>query len=287
MSKTIALLTDFGTEDIYDGVMKGVIKSISPDATLIDITHSIAPQHVRQAAFALLNSYRYFPKGTIFMVVVDPGVGTARLPIAVQAGNYIFVAPDNGVLAYALSNFPNKRVYEIASTEYRLPIVSNTFHGRDIFSPAVAHLANGVPIEKLGPELGNIIQLPMPELTIQENHIDGEVMHIDRFGNIITSIGELHWIETNRLVLSPIFGDVKSNVPIESSHARITVNDTEIFGIRVSYAESVRGDLLALVGSSSYLEIAVNQGNAAQRLNVSVGDRVQISLGEFDATVRD
>jgi S-adenosylmethionine hydrolase len=287
MSKTIALLTDFGTEDIYDGVMKGVIKSISPNATLIDITHSIAPQHVRQAAFALLNSYRYFPNGTIFMVVVDPGVGTARLPIAVQAGNYIFVAPDNGVLAYALSNFPNKRVYEIANTEYRLPIVSNTFHGRDIFSPAVAHLANGVPIEKLGPELGDIIQLPMPELTIQENQIDGEVMHIDRFGNIITSIGELHWIETNRLVLSPIFGDVKSNVPIESSHARITVNDTEIFGIRVSYAESVRGDLLALVGSSSYLEIAVNQGNAAQRLNVSVGDRVQISLGEFDATVRD
>ncbi|PJF32731.1 MAG: hypothetical protein CUN52_00255 [Phototrophicales bacterium] len=287
MSKTIALLTDFGTEDIYDGVMKGVIKSISPNATLIDITHSIAPQHVRQAAFALLNSYRYFPNGTIFMVVVDPGVGTARLPIAVQAGNYIFVAPDNGVLAYALSNFPNKRVYEIANTEYRLPIVSNTFHGRDIFSPAVAHLANGVPIEKLGPELADVIQLPMPELTVQEDQIDGEVMHIDRFGNIITSIGELHWIETNRLVLSPIFGDVKSNVPIESSHARITVNDTEIFGIRVSYAESVRGDLLALVGSSSYLEIAVNQGNAAQRLNVSVGDRVQISLGEFDATVRN
>ncbi|MCL4253726.1 MAG: SAM-dependent chlorinase/fluorinase [Anaerolineae bacterium] len=287
MSKTIALLTDFGTEDIYDGVMKGVIKSISPDATLIDITHAIAPQHVRQAAFALLNSYRYFPNGTIFMVVVDPGVGTARLPIAVQAGNYTFVAPDNGVLAYVLANFPDKRIYEIASTEYRLPIISNTFHGRDIFSPAVAHLANGVPIDKLGPELGDIIQLPMPELTIQENQIDGEVMHIDRFGNIITSIGELHWIDPHRLVLSPIFGDTKSNVPIESTHARIIVGDTEIFGIRVSYAESVRGDLLALVGSSSYLEIAVNQGNAAQRLNVAVGDRVQISIGEFDATVRD
>lgn len=287
MSKTIALLTDFGTEDIYDGVMKAVITSICPDANIIDITHAIAPQHVRQAAFALLNSYRYFPNGTIFMVVVDPGVGTARLPIAVKAGNYTFVAPDNGVLAYALANFPNKRVYEIVNTEYRLPIVSNTFHGRDIFSPAVAHLANGVPIEKLGPELADIIHLPMPELTIQSDRVDGEVMHIDRFGNIITSIGQLHWIDPNRLVLSPIFGDTKSNVPIEASHARITIGDTEIIGVRVSYAESVRGDLLALVGSSSYLEIAVNQGNAAQRLNVAVGDRVQITIGEFDATIRN
>jgi S-adenosylmethionine hydrolase len=266
--------------------MKGVIKSICPDATLIDITHAIAPQHVRQAAFALMNSYKYFPKGTIFLVVVDPGVGTARLPIAVEAGGYTFVAPDNGVLAYALAHFPEKRIYELSSAEYRLPVVSNTFHGRDIFSPAVAHLANGVPLEKMGPELGDMIQLPLPELTLQENQIDGEVMHIDRFGNIITSIGELHWVDGHRLVLRPVFGD-SANLPIESTQVKVIVGDDEIYGIRVSYAESMRGDLVALVGSSSYLEIAVNQGNAALRLNVSVGDRIQLTLGDFDATVRD
>ncbi|MDX2075425.1 MAG: SAM-dependent chlorinase/fluorinase, partial [bacterium] len=281
-----ALLTDFGLDDIYDGVMKGVIKSICPDATLIDITHAIAPQHVRQAAFALMNSYSYFPKGTIFLVVVDPGVGTSRLPIAVEAGGYIFIAPDNGVLAYTLSHFPDKRIYELSSSQYRLPTVSNTFHGRDIFSPAAAHLANGVPLSQMGPELGDMIQLPLPELTIQETQIDGEVMHIDRFGNIITSIGQLHWVDSHRLVLRPIFGD-KGNLPIESTLARVVVNETEIYEIRVSYAESMRGDLVALVGSSSYLEIAVNQGNAAARLNVSVGDRIQLTLGEFDATVRD
>ena len=151
MSKIIALLTDFGTEDIYDGVMKGVIKSISPDATLIDITHSIAPQHVRQAAFALLNSYRYFPNGTIFMVVVDPGVGTARLPIAVQAGNYTFVAPDNGVLAYALANFSDKRIYEIAAPNIACRLSVTHFMGVIFFrpqsriSPTACRLINSDP----------------------------------------------------------------------------------------------------------------------------------------------
>lgn len=287
MTKTIALLTDFGLDDIYDGVMKGVIRSICPDASIIDITHAIAPQHVRQAAFALLNSYKYFPQGTIFMVVVDPGVGTSRLPIAVEAGGYIFVAPDNGVLAYTLAHFPNKRIFELANIQYRLPHVSNTFHGRDVFSPAAAYLANGVKLEQMGPELGDMIQLPLPELTIQDVQIDGEVMHIDRFGNIITSIGELHWVDGHRLVLRPVFGETRANLPIESTQAHVIVNETEIYEIRVSYAESMRGDLVALVGSSSYLEIAVNQGNAAHRLNVSVGDRVQLKLGEFDATIRD
>jgi len=287
MAKTIALLTDFGLDDIYVGVMKGVIKSICPDATLIDITHDIAPQHVRQAAFALLNSYKYFPQGTIFLVIVDPGVGTSRLPIAVEAGGYTFVAPDNGVLAYTLAHFENKRIFELANTDYRLPFVSNTFHGRDVFSPAAAHLANGVQLDKIGPELGDMIQLPLPELTLQDVQIDGEVMHIDRFGNIITSIGELHWVDNHRLVLRPVFGSGHANLPIESTQAHVIVNETEIYEIRVSYGESMRGDLVALVGSSSYLEIAVNQGNAAHRLNVSVGDRIQLKLGEFDATVRD
>nr|MCU0481597.1 SAM-dependent chlorinase/fluorinase [Anaerolineae bacterium] len=194
--------------------------------------------------------------------------------------------PDNGVLAYTVAHLPQKRIFELSNTQYRMPYVSNTFHGRDVFSPAAAHLANGIKLEQLGPELGDMIQLPLPELTLQEVQIDGEVMHIDRFGNLITSIGELRWVDNHRLVLRPVFGD-SQNLPIESTQVRVTVNETEIYGIRVSYGESMRGDLLALVGSSAYLEIAVNQGNAAHRLNVSVGDRVQLKLGEFDATVRD
>ncbi|PJF20688.1 MAG: hypothetical protein CUN56_14900, partial [Phototrophicales bacterium] len=144
MTKVVALLTDFGLEDIYVGVMKGVIASIAPDVQIVDITHSIRPQNVREGAFALMNSYHYFPPGTTFCVVVDPGVGSKRLPIAVKTADYQFIAPDNGVLSYTLSRIGAD--YEIVTLEnpaYQRDHVSHTFHGRDIFSPAAAYIARG------------------------------------------------------------------------------------------------------------------------------------------------
>lgn len=286
MNKTIALLTDFGNDDIYVGVMKGVMHSICPDANFIDITHTVAPQHVREAAFSLMNAYHYFPKGTIFLVVVDPGVGSTRRPIAVQAGGYMFIAPDNGVLSYALKDVDSVQIAELNNPAYHLSQVSNTFHGRDIFSPAAAHLAAGVPLHELGDQQESMIQLPLPELSIDQRRITGEVVHIDRFGNIITSIGHLNWIAQDRITLNPVFGSINNTVPINPENAQITINNEQILSVKVSYSESMRGDLLAIVGSTNYLEISVNQGNAAQRLDVVVGDRVEMSLGDIDAAIR-
>lgn len=286
MNKTIALLTDFGNEDIYVGVMKGVMRGICPDADFIDITHSIAPQHVREAAFGLMNAYQFFPAGTIFLVVIDPGVGSMRRPIAVQAGDYAFIAPDNGVLSYALRDMTDVKIVELSNPAYHLPQVSYTFHGRDIFSPAAAHLATGVPIEELGNLQDSMIHLPLPELSIDQRTITGEVVHIDRFGNIITSIGHMHWVGSDRLSLNPVFGLNVATVPVDAEHARIRIGDEQIVSVRVSYSEAMRGDLLAIVGSTNYLEISVNQGNAAQRLDVAVGDRVEMSLGDIDAAIR-
>ncbi|NJL58241.1 SAM-dependent chlorinase/fluorinase, partial [bacterium] len=202
MKTTIALLTDFGLNDVYVGVMKGVIAGINPQARLLDITHAIPPQDVRQGALSLLDAYPYFPAGTIFLVVIDPGVGTARQPIAVQAGGYRFVAPDNGVLSYALATFDTLQVAALNNPDYRLPNVSQTFHGRDIFAPAAAHLAAGVPLALMGDALPDITRLPRPQLTVEGGHITGEVVHIDRFGNVITSIQRLTWQGNDRLTLN-------------------------------------------------------------------------------------
>jgi S-adenosyl-L-methionine hydrolase (adenosine-forming) len=287
MNPTIALLTDFGVEDIYVGVMKGVIRSICPQAVIVDITHAIEPQHVRRAAFALLNSYRYFPAGTVFLVVVDPGVGGLRYPVAARAGDYTFVGPDNGVLSYTLSRFDDSQPVILGNSMYQLAEVSSTFHGRDVFAPAAAHLAAGVSLEKLGEPLDRLTQLPQPMLAVSGRHITGEVLDIDRFGNITTSIGHLRQRAPERLTLMPVFGEGDSPVPVSASDAVVKIGGQRISGIQASYSEVARGELLALVGSSAYLEIAINQGSAAARLDVSIGDRVELDTGDIHAAIRD
>lgn len=281
----VALLTDFGLSDTYVGVMKGVMLGIDPAAQFIDITHGIEPQNVRQAALALMNAVQYFPTGTVFLVVVDPGVGTARRPIAVQAGGYAFVAPDNGVLSYALARMDGARAVEITQT---LPDVSNTFHGRDVFAPAAAKLSAGVPLESLGTLLPRMVSMPTPELDIDSTgRVFGEIVHIDRFGNLITSIGHMRWVNDARLTLSSAFGRANDLLPVLAERAEVRVGGTVIMNIRHTYSEAERGVLLALVGSSSFLEISVNQGSAAARLDVAIGDRVELSVGGMDAAVLD
>jgi hypothetical protein len=287
MAKTIALLSDFGDRDTYAGVMKGVMLTIAPDVRLVDITHNVDPQHVRQGAFMLRNVFDYFPKGTVFLVVIDPGVGSMRRPVAVRAGDYAFVAPDNGVLSYVLDALGQYEAVELTNPAYRLPYISRTFHGRDIFAPAAAHLAAGVSLSELGEPAGMIARMPKPELSVRERRVVGEVMHIDHFGNITTSIGYLFWDGEEMLGLRTAFGGEVISDQISAEQSTVLAHGELIYTIRASYSEALRGDLLALVGSSGYLEIAVNQGNAAERLDVAVGDRVEFEMGDRNAAVSD
>lgn len=276
MIRTIALLTDFGISDTYVGVMKGVMLSICPDLQFVDLTHAVQPQNVKQAAFLLLNSYQYFAPGTIFLVVVDPGVGGDRKPIAVQSGGYTFVAPDNGVLSYALRELGAFQAVELGNPAYRLP-ASSTFHGRDIFAPAAAHLAAGVPLEQFGAAVEQPVLLPLPSLIVKSQHIVGEVLHIDHFGSVVTSIGRLHWSD-QQLVLQPRFGDALPFTFAPDSAAAI-IGDQSIDRIRRTYADAAPGEALALVGSSGYLELSINQGSFAERAGVQIGNFVTVAIG--------
>ncbi|HLU11538.1 MAG TPA: SAM-dependent chlorinase/fluorinase [Oceanobacillus sp.] len=275
----IGLLTDFGTVDSYVGVMKGVIYRIAPDVRIVDITHATQPQNVRQAAFTLMNSYRYFPTGTIFVVVVDPGVGSERRPVGAMAGGYAFVAPDNGVLSYTLAELGEYHAVALTNSEYQLADTSHTFHGRDIFAPAAAHLVAGVPLDAFGETLDDLMMLPSPMLRVEGKQITGEVVHIDHFGNIVTSIGQMHWVAPERLTLAPRFGENVATVPIPASETVVYIAGHTILGIQRTYSEVGRGELLAMIGSNGYLEIAVNQGNAGAWLDVSIGDEVTVRVG--------
>ena len=280
MSKIVALLTDFGLEDIYVGVMKGVISNIFPDSQVVDITHAIRPQSVREGAFALMNSYHYFPKGTTFCVVVDPGVGSTRLPIAVKTDDYQFIAPDNGVLSYALSMADNEyEVVSLENPEYQLEQVSNTFHGRDIFSPAAAYIARGdVSLSEFGEQLEKIFMFPMPQMEYDQHRLIGEVMHLDHFGNIITSIGRFKWHNENELKLDALWNKNVPPMMIQSQKAQITIHSQTIHGISHAYHEASRGGILAQIDSNGFLEIGANQDDAASRLDVTIGDQVMLKL---------
>jgi S-adenosylmethionine hydrolase len=256
MPRLITLTTDFGTRDAFVGVMKGVILRLNPDAILVDITHDIAPQNVAHAAFVLASAAPYFPPNTIHLVVVDPGVGSARRALAAQVGETFFVAPDNGVLSLVLP--PSSSVIHLTNPAYWLPRVSTTFHGRDIFAPVAAHLSLGVPLAALGTPIDDWVQLPQTRATRHGDIITGRVVYIDRFGNALTNIGEelLEGLERARLV--------------------VRVGAQTLHGIHTTYADVSPGDALALVSSTFHIEIAVREGNAAQTLGIHIGDEVRI-----------
>lgn len=272
----IALLTDFGLSDAYVGTMKGVMLGICPGARLVDLTHSIAPQNVQQAAFVLLTAYRYFPSQTVFLVVVDPGVGTVRQPVAVRTAHGVYVAPDNGVLSYVLDAEAVEGVALLSDSAYQLASVSQTFHGRDLFAPAAAHLARGVTLAALGPAPATLQRLPPPHLVLTRETISGTVLHIDHFGNIITSIGRMIWIDDDVLELQPQFGAAHEGDPLRISAAKARLEfdgkrTPTLRGIRRTYGAVPPGNLTLLVGSSGFLEVGRNQGNAAHTLGIELG----------------
>jgi S-adenosylmethionine hydrolase len=253
----IALLTDFGLRDHYVGTMKGVALGICPEASLIDISHDIAPQDVLGAALELVDAYRYFPSGTIFLVVVDPGVGSTRRAIAAEAGQYRFVAPDNGVLSAVLDQVPPERVVELTESKYARSPISKTFEGRDRFAPAAAWLANGVQIPSLGRPAPSFVRLNLPRPRTTEAGVDGEVLRVDRFGNLITNI--------DIGILGSLAGKIAVRI---GSHVIPQIVST--------YASAKPGELCALVGSSDRLEIAVSGGSAAEMLGIGRSAVVQL-----------
>jgi S-adenosylmethionine hydrolase len=271
----ITLTTDFGAADGYVGTMKGVILGIVPDARLVDLSHDVAPQDIRGAAYVLYTSYSFFPPHTVHLVVVDPGVGGVRRPIALRTQAGFFVGPDNGVFSYVMACEPVEAAVALINEHYHQPYVSHTFHGRDIFASVAAHLAAGVPIGEFGPSVVNLAVFPPPRLEVTQDSIVGEVLHIDRFGNVITSIGRLLWSK-DELSLEPVFE--KARLRFNATGATVVVAGQEIARVRHTYTEVRLGEVLALVGSSGHLEIAVREGSAAEKLGVPLGAQVALKL---------
>jgi S-adenosyl-L-methionine hydrolase (adenosine-forming) len=248
----ITLLTDFGTRDAFVGVMKGAILSICPGARLVDLSHEVPPQSVAGGAFLLKSSIDYFPKGTIHLAVVDPGVGSARRAVALKSRGRFFVGPDNGLLPAALEAWGIEAAVELTEKRYQLPDPSATFHGRDIFAPAAAHLAAGVPLAKLGAATNNWIWREIAKPYKTPAGWSGEVLWVDHFGNLITNLEKKHLPKPFRL----------------------RVGKAVILNLVTHYAAIKRGTVAALVGSSGCLEISANGGSAAQKLGVGIGAAV-------------
>jgi hypothetical protein len=272
----ISLTTDFGIDDGYVGTMKGVMAGIAPDTPFVDITHTIAPQDLRQTAYVLWTALPYFPEESVHLVVVDPGVGTARRAIATKTAWGVLVGPDNGVFSYVWASAPPDLTVALENSAYQRPTISGTFHGRDIFSPAAAHIAAGVPLRELGPVVSDPVQLPIPTMEVGADGIRGEVIYIDHFGNVITSIGRLVW-ESSLLHLDPVFSDDEPRV-LNVGRLNVNVAGRELGSIRRTYGEVERGQPLALVGSEGMLELAVNQGRGSDALDVQVGDPVEVTV---------
>jgi S-adenosylmethionine hydrolase len=236
--------------------MKGVLLGLCPDAVLVDISHSIQPHDVDSAAFVLKGVYRYFPKGTIHVVVVDPGVGTDRAVLAVDTSEYLFLAPDNGVLKYILNDSPKARVFRVTNRELFLKQVSNTFHGRDVFAPVAAHLASAHPIESVGESCSDYVRGEIQNPIMKEKSISGEIIYIDGFGNGITNINQ--------------------DMLTGRKNIRISIGDRTIQNLVTAYSEVDIGAALAIIGSFGTLEIAVRERNAQKILDFQSGDSVQV-----------
>lgn len=257
LSGLITLTTDMGLSDGYVGAMKGVVLEINPLAGIVDIAHDIPPGDIIHGAFVLSTAVPFFPQGSVHVAVVDPNVGSVnRRPIAVEVAGQYLVGPDNGVFSLLLSG--DCRAVQLSSQAFRLPEVSATFHGRDVFAPAAAHISLGAPVEELGQEIFDPVLLELLTVKDMGNELHGSVIHIDRFGNLITNIKP-----------SNLRGRAIS---------RVRIGELEVEGVKRSYCEAGCGEPLALWGSSSYLELAINRGKASERSLVGRGARVIAQL---------
>jgi S-adenosylmethionine hydrolase len=260
----ISLTTDFGLKDGNVGVMKGVIWGICPSAQIADISHMVGPQNVREAAYIIGKFAPQFPAETIHVVVIDPGVGTERRPIAAHIGNQFFVCPDNGLITQPLElaerNNDRVEVIELTQRKFWQPVVSHVFHGRDIFSPCAAHLANGIVLTELGSPINDPVRLQLPKPEKTQDGWRGEIIYIDHFGNVSSNFLNYHCSD-----------QVPENVIVK-------LNNAQINGLVKTFGERPSGLLIALFGSSGNLIVSVVNGSAAERLGVKVGDDISIVI---------
>ena len=257
----ITLLTDFGLKDPYVASMKGVILSINPQCTLVDITHQVSPYDIKEGAFILAQAYSTFPKGTIHLSVVDPGVGSPRKPILFVTKNYFFIGPDNGLFTFALKREKLKKVIALGKMEFFLPEVSPTFHGRDLFAPVAAHLSFGIAPESFGRVIKSWNEISFPEPVLRQEKLIGEVAHIDTFGNLVCNI------------------DYKNLLKFSKSRPFvIKIGKRTMRGLKKGYWEGRKDKPMALIGSGGFLEISIKEGNAQKVLKMKKGDRVQVQI---------
>lgn len=244
MKRIITLTTDFGYEDHYTGSMKGVILGINDSVAIVDITHKIPRHNIFKAAYTVANFYKYFPENAVHVVVVDPGVGSNRRPIVIETDHGVFIGPDNGVFSLVINSSGRYEIYELTNDKYMLDNVSNTFHGRDIFAPAAAHISAGVEPKIFGNVVLDPVKRRIKQPLVSDAEIVGEVIYADSFGNLITNIDENMVIGCSKIVIGNIIIDT----------------------VAKSYDDAETGEVLALIGSSGFLEIAVNQGSAANSI---------------------
>jgi len=257
----ITLLTDFGSHDAYVGIMKGVIAGINPSANVIDICHSIPPQDIFSGAYLLYTSYRYFPKKTIHVAVVDPGVGSTRDIICVETCDCFFLVPDNGLLSLIIQNERPKDIFRVTNNKYFLSSLSNTFHGRDIFAPIAAHLSKGIKPNQLGTRINQLKQTDFPKPNHKKTGmLEGQIIYIDRFGNLITNIIRPH---------------IKA-LKINEEYMKTKVGKKKMTGLSNTYTDVGIGEPLVLFGSAGFLEVSVNQGSAQKYFGVDKGSKIII-----------
>jgi hypothetical protein len=258
----ITLTTDFGFQDPFVGIIKGVIAAINPQAQVIDLTHGVPPQNVMAGALVLQHSVRYFAAGTIHVVVVDPGVGSARKPILIEYADACLIGPDNGVLSLALESKPPDRIIELTNTDFHLQHISKTFHGRDIFAPVAAHLSLGVPPSEFGKPLDTLVNLSMPQIVRGENRLDGEIIYADSFGNLFTNIRE------------------RDLTGLPKEGLQVGLAGLQLGGLVTSYADASAGEFACLFNSWGLLELSINRGNVRQRTGAKIGDKVKVTVKE-------
>lgn len=256
----ITLTTDFGAQDHFVGVMKGVILSIAPDAEIVDITHEIQPQQVAEAAFTIAEAYRWFPKKTVHVVVVDPGVGTLRRPLLVEGGGHRFVGPDNGIFSMVMER-EKCTARELTSERYFLQPVSQTFHGRDVFSPVAAHLAKGVPAARFGKRVADALRSDFARVhALSKRCWAASVLKVDRFGNLITSLPVKDFDYLHQCLFE-----------LQAGMERISL-------LVKSYADAPPNEAVLIAGSAGYYEVVVNRGSAAKKLGLAAGSPVELTV---------
>ena len=264
--RRITLTTDFGSSDHYVGTMKGVIYNINPAAAVTDISHAVQSYDLLDGAVTIAQAYSYFPSDTIHVVVVDPGVGSARRPILVRTDKYWFVAPDNGVLSLVYEREQRISVRHITAEHYFLQPVSGTFHGRDIFAPVAAWLSKGVEESKFGEEVRDYVRFSPPKpKRLDEQRLQGVVLKVDKFGNLVTNI---------------VPQDLPQLFIAEPPAFRIRVGKTEVTRMRTAYVDGEPGEIFGILGSMGYLEIAMNRGAAARKLEAGKGSEVVVEFGK-------